>query len=211
MYPAEHVHYIVNMPKNLVVKKVAILGGAAWKETDQTYKDSFAVAKLLAENGIEVLNGGGPGVMEAATKGAKAGGQKFTVVVTYEPAYEHKNYEGSTADNPYDEDIKTTDYFDRTKVLLQNTDVHIVFRGGTGTISEFGMSWASSRIHEGHHKPIILFGDFWKKLIGDIKANMHMRPGEVELLKIVSKPEEVIEYIKEISKKDIKESVTSLL
>ena len=103
------------------------------------------------------------------------------------------------------------DYFDRTKVLLQNTDVHIIFRGGTGTISEFGMSWAISRIHEGHHTPIILFGEFWNEFISIIKKTMHMRPGEIELLKVVSKPEEVIEYIKSISKKPKQESLTTLV
>ena len=126
--------------------------------------------------------------MEAATVGAEQGGQKFTLVVTYHPSHKHKNYEDSTGNNPYDEEIVTLDYFDRTKVLLQNTDVHIVFKGGTGTISEFGMTWASSRIHEGHHKPIILFGEFWNEIIDTIAETMHMRPGGKRNIKNLYNP-----------------------
>jgi predicted Rossmann-fold nucleotide-binding protein len=84
--------------------------------------------------------------------------------------------------------------------MLQNSDVHIVFKGSTGTISEFGMTWASSRIHEGNHKPIILFGEFWKEITDVITKNMLMRPGEVELLKICTTPQEVLEYIKDVEK-----------
>ncbi len=175
--------------------KIGFLGGAVWKPQDKEYKDAYTVAKLLAENGHEILNGGGPGVMEASTKGAKAGGQDFLVAVTYHPAYHHDNYEDTTGDNDFDEEIKTTDYFDRTKVMLENTDVHIVFRGGTGTISELGMTWASSRIHEGHHKPIILFGDFWEEIIETFKKCMAIRPGELELLKICTTPQQVLDYI----------------
>lgn len=211
MYPAEHVNYVVDIPKDLKIERVAFLGGASWKPEDQVYKDAFETAKLLAQNGYEILNGGGPGVMEASTRGAKAGGQDFTVVVTYHPSHEHKNYEDSSSTNPYDEDIITTDYFDRTKVMLQNTDLHIVFKGGTGTISEFGMSWASSRIHEGHHKPIILFGDFWHKVLAVIKENMYMRPGEAELLKICTEYSEVLDYIKSISVETPKEEINSLI
>ena len=201
-YPKEHVHYTVDMPKDLEIKRIAFLGGAAWTSKDKPYNDAFETAKLMAENGYEILNGGGPGVMEASTKGAEAGGQKFTVVVTYHPESVHKNYESTDKNNPFEEEIVTSDYFDRTKVLLQNTDMHIVFKGGTGTISEFGMTWASSRIHEGHHKPIVLFGRFWDHIIEEFQTHMFMRPGEIELLKIVESPEEVLSYIKSICKKD---------
>lgn len=179
------------------IKKVSFLGGASWGETDQPYIDSFNTAKLLAENGYEIMNGGGPGVMRASTKGGHAGGAKV-LAITYHPNKVKKNYEGVDKENDFDEEIITLDYFDRTKVMLQNSDLHIVFRGSTGTISEFGMTWASSRIHEGNHKPIILFGDFWEEILDVLKKNLLMRTGEIELLKICKTPEEVLEYTKSL-------------
>jgi len=176
------------------MEKIGFLGGSVWENKDEVYQEAYDTAKLLAEHGYEIVNGGGPGIMKAATLGAKAGGGK-TMAVTYHPNKKKKNYEGVDPENPFDEEVVTLDYFDRTKVLLQNTDLHIVFRGSTGTISEFGMTWASSRIHEGHNKPIILFGDFWQEIIEVIKKHMYMRPGEVELLKICTTPQEVLEYV----------------
>jgi uncharacterized protein (TIGR00725 family) len=179
------------------IKRIGFLGGASWEKDDKPYIDAFETAKLLAENGYEIVNGGGPGVMRAATKGAHAGGGT-ALAITYHPNKAKKNYEGIDKLNDFDEEVYTLDYFDRTKVILQNTDLHIVFKGSTGTISEFGMSWASSRIHEGHHKPILLFGDFWRDIIDCIRNNMLMRPGEIELLKVVNSPEEVLDYLKQL-------------
>ncbi len=180
------------------IKRVAFLGGAGVEKGSEMWEAAYATAELLARAGYMVVNGGGPGVMEASTKGAHAGGGQV-LAVTYHTAYKHKNYEGVYVENDFDKEIVTLDYFDRTKAVLQNSDVHVVFKGGTGTISEFGMTWASSRIHEGHHKPIILYGDFWGHIIKEFRTHMLLRPGEVELLKIVSTPQGVLEYIKQLS------------
>lgn len=178
------------------MNRVAFLGGAAWQEDSQIYQEAFTTAKILAENGYSIVNGGGPGVMKASTLGAKAVGGEV-LAVTYHPNKKKMNYEGVDLTNPFDHEIITLDYFDRTKVMLQNSDLHIVFKGSTGTISEFGMTWASSRIHEGNHKPIILYGDCWEPIIEAIKNHLYMRPGEVELLKFCNKPEEVLAYAQE--------------
>jgi predicted Rossmann-fold nucleotide-binding protein len=156
--------------ENKIIKKIVFLGGATWEEDSQTFKDAFETAKLLAEHEYEIVNGGGPGVMRASTLGAKTVGGSV-LAITYH----------------------------RTKVLLQNSDLHIVFNGGTGTLSEWGMTWASSRIHAGNNKPIVLFGEFWKKILAVIKENMLIRPGEMELLKICTTPQEVLDYIEHLN------------
>ncbi len=198
----EHFEQKANEPKHVheekkEIKKIAFLGGAAWQKEDEPYKLAFETAKLLAKKGYQIVNGGGPGVMRASTEGAHKGGGK-ALAVTYYPNRKHKNYEGTDKLNKFDEEIKTLDYFDRTKVMLQNSDVHVIFKGGTGTISEFGMTWASSRIHEGHHKPILLVGDYWNHIIEEFKIHMLMRPGEVELVKVVETPEEVLDCIRNL-------------
>ena len=174
--------------------KICFLGGAAWKEDDETYKDAYETAKLLAEDGYEIVNGGGPGVMRASTKGAHAGNGKV-LAVTYTPNKPKRHYEGVDKENDADEEVITTDYFDRTKVMLQNSDIHIVFKGSIGTLSEFGMTWISSWIHEPSNKPIILFGDFWQEILDALEKHMLLELGEEKMLKICTTPEEVLEYI----------------
>ncbi|HDQ88719.1 MAG TPA: hypothetical protein ENN92_01060 [candidate division WWE3 bacterium] len=182
---------------NINIKKIAFLGGAAWENDSQVFKEAFETAKLLAEKGYEIVNGGGPGVMRASTMGANSVNGEV-LAVTYHPNKKKKNYEGIDPENYFDQEIITLDYFDRTKVMLQNSDLHIVFKGGTGTISEWGMTWASSRIHEGNHKPIVLFGDFWQEILDVINKNLLIRPGEMELLKICTTPKEVLAYVESL-------------
>ena len=170
------------------------MGGADWKPEDLVFKDAKKTAKLLAENDYEILNGGGPGVMLASTLGAQEGGGKV-LAVTYQPPTPKKNFEGVDPDNTFDQEVITLDYFDRTKALLQNSDVHVVFKGGTGTISEFGMTWASSRIHQGHNKPIVLYGEFWHEIIKAFEKHMYLREDEAKLVDIVSTPQQVLDKL----------------
>ena len=181
----------------MTIKRAAFLGGADFQPGDDTYQAAFDTAKLLAENGIAILNGGGPGVMRAATEGAHAGGGR-AIGVTYYPKYEHSKFEGRDPDNHFDEEITTVHYFERTQTLLQSSDVHVVFRGGTGTISEFGMSWALSRIHEGHSIPLLLFGEFWQEITSCLREHMYMREDEFHIYYVVTSPQEVLEIVQKL-------------
>ena len=182
-------------------KSIAFLGGAEFKPGDQTYTDAYMTAKYLAEMGLTIYNGGGPGVMRASTEGAKSVGGKV-IGVTYHPTVPHPYFEGYDPLNHFDEEVETSDYFERTKRLLILSDIHIVFRGGTGTISEFGMAWASSRIRLGQERPIILFGAFWNTLIENFRRYMYMRPGEFRLYKIVESPEKAVDEVKRLVSSD---------
>lgn len=181
----------------LKIESVAFLGGAEFKPSDQTYIDAYKTARYLARIGLTVFNGGGPGVMRASTEGAKSVGGKVIGVTCY-PKIAYLNWDGRDPKNLFDEEIVTSDYFDRTKKLLMLSDIHVVFRGGTGTISEFGMTWASSYIRGGQERPIILFGGFWKNLIKNFKRYMYMRPGEFRFYKIVESVDEAVNEVKQI-------------
>lgn len=178
---------------------VCFLGGASWGETDAPYIQAKETAKLLAKNGYGIVNGGGPGVMRASTEGAHEGGAGV-LAVTYHPNKPKRHFEGVDPKNKFDLEVKTLDYFDRTKVMLQTSDIHIIFRGSIGTLSEFGMSWENSYIHEPNNKPIILFGDHWEGVLKGIDENMSVRGGETDILKICTTPQEVLEYIRSIKK-----------
>jgi len=179
---------------------VCFLGGAAWKNEDEPYIQAKETARLLAENGYGIVNGGGPGVMRASTEGAHEGGAGV-LAVTYHPNKPKRHFEGTDPENHFDLEVKTLDYFDRTKILLQTSDIHVIFRGSIGTLSEFGMSWENSYIHEPNNKPIILFGDHWRGILKSIEENMSVRGGETEIIKICTTPQEVLEYIKSIENK----------
>lgn len=176
-------------------KKVAVFGYADSIEGDEPYKQAFEVCKKLAEAGYVVVDGGGPGVMRAATLGAKAGGGKV-VGITWYPE-DSDNYEGRDPKNLFDKEIKTASYVERTLSLMKEGQVYVVFQGGTGTISEFGMAWGLARLYFGHHKPLILYGKFWEEIIECFKKNMLIRPEELKVFKIVDTPDQVLDAIKE--------------
>lgn len=166
-----------------IIKTVSCLGFANAGPDDPLFKEAFAVGKALAEAGFIVANGGGPGVMRATTEGAKAAGG-HVVGVTFYPK-DVANFEGRDKNNPVDEEIKASSYLERTLKLLEVGQAYVIFKGGTGTISEFGMAWGLARLYFGHHKPLILFGKFWENIMAAFMANMRMRPEEFQVYLIL--------------------------
>ncbi|MBI2593091.1 LOG family protein, partial [Candidatus Daviesbacteria bacterium] len=175
------------------IKNITIFGYANTDNKDDLFKEVFDVSKRLAEAGYIVVDGGGPGVMLAASLGAKEGGGKVIGVTLYPK--DMKNFEGKDPKNLLDKEIKTDSYIERTLTLMKQGQVYVIFKGGTGTISEFGMAWGLARLYFGHHKPLILYGKFWRKIIKVFKDNMLLRPEELLVYKIVDDPEEVLQAI----------------
>ena len=177
------------------IRSVGFFGGAASTFDDEEYKDAYAVAKQVGETGRSIVNGGGPGIMLAATDGARAAKAKVSVVY-YRPELA-TNFKGEVASNLGDETFEEQNYIDRTQRLLQMSDAFIVFRGGTGTMSEFAMAWGIARLYIDHHKPLILYGGFWYPIMESIAQNMRIRPDELRAYKIVTSPEEVIDTLEQ--------------
>lgn len=176
-----------------LIKTVTCLGFADARPEDLLFKEAYDVGKILAENKYVVANGGGPGVMRASTEGAKSVGGKV-IGVTFYPK-DVANFEGRDKNNKIDEEIKTENYLARTMKLLEVGQAYVIFRGGTGTISEFGMAWGLARLYFGHHKPLILYGKFWESIIAAFISHMRMRPEEFQVYRIVRTPQEVIESL----------------
>ncbi len=176
-----------------LIKTVACLGYADAKVDDPLYKEAYDVGFALAKAGFIVANGGGPGVMRATSEGAKAAGG-HVVGVTFYPK-DVAIFEGRDKNNPIDEEIKSDNYLTRTLKLLEEGQAYVIFRGGTGTVSEFGMAWGLARLYFGHHKPLILYGKFWENIMATFIANMRMRPEEFQVYRVVTSPEEVIKTL----------------
>ncbi len=179
--------------KAKTIQNIAIFGYADSKEGDGLYATVTEVCRKLAKTGYTIVDGGGPGVMRAATLGAKQGGGKV-VGVTFYPT-DMPNFEGRDPKNLFDKEIKTSNYVERTLTLMKEGQVYVIFKGGTGTISEFGMAWGLAKLYFGHHKPLILYGSFWENIIHSFKENMSLRPEELKVFKIVDSPEGVLRAI----------------
>jgi hypothetical protein len=183
-----------------IIQNIAFLGFADAEEDEPLYWAVFQVAKKVAEAGYAVVEGGGPGVMLAAGKGAKAGGGKV-IGVTMEESKDMPNFRERDRENPIDEEIKTKTYVERTLKLMEVGDVYIVFKGGSGTISEWGMAWGLARLYFGHHKPLILYGGHWYPIMEAIAKNMPLRDEELRVYEIVTSPEQVIEALTRFEKR----------
>lgn len=176
------------------IKHISYFGFADTSLSDPLYKEAYECAKFLASKGFVTINGGGPGTMRAISEGAKAAGG-MVIGTTFYPK-DITNFEGRDPANPIDQEIVTSSYLERTLKLLELGDIYVVFKGGTGTISEFGMAWGLARLYYGHHKPLILYGKFWNEIIKAFIDNMRIRPDDLKVYKIVSSPDEVYEAIK---------------
>lgn len=175
------------------IKNIAFFGDADISPTDETYIAAFDVAEALAREGYVIVDGGGPGVMEAATSGAKKGNGE-TISVTFDPV-NAPGFEGKYIKNITDTEIVTTNYIERMFKLMEYGDIFLIFKGGSGTISEFGTAWVLAKLYYGHHKPMILFGDFWIPIIDAIKSNMNIDSKEYSVFEICRNKEEVVRTI----------------
>lgn len=181
------------------IKNIAFFGDADISEADETYKAAFDVAELLARSGYVTVDGGGPGVMEAATSGAeKANGE--TISVTFDPA-NAPGFEGKYIGNVTDKEVVTTNYIERMFKLMEYGDAFIIFKGGSGTVSEFGTAWVLAKLYYGHHKPFILYGDFWIEIIDAFKKNMYIDAKEMSVFEICRTKDEVLTAIKRFESK----------
>lgn len=172
-----------------VIKNVAIFGSADVNDGHPVYREAFRVSQALGEHGIRVVNGGGPGVMKAATDGARSVGAS-TLAVTFEPI-DAPFFEGKLKTNVADREIKTSDYVERLKGLIDVSDAYVVFQGGTGTLSEWATIWLMSHIYYGHHKPFILYGDFWHEVIEVIQKHFFIGELEHKVFTIVNNPDDM--------------------
>ena len=176
------------------IRQIAYFGFADADPDDPLYKEAYECAKFLTSKGYVAIDGGGPGVMRAVSEGAKAA-MGTVIGATFYPK-DISNFEGRDKNNPLDIEIKCKNYLERTLKLLELGDVYVIFKGGTGTVSEFGMSWGLARLYFGHHKPLILYGDFWNEIIKSFVNSMRIRPEELKVFNVVSTPEEAFEAIK---------------
>ena len=177
------------------IKYVAIFGSADVDRQHPLYRDVFIAARYLAYHDKIVVDGGGPGVMSAATEGAQAAGGE-TLAVTFYPT-DMPEFEGRFGENHTDKEIKTSNYIERMFGLMDHADAFIIFQGGTGTLSEWATAWLLSHLYYGHHKPLILYGAFWHHVMDVICENFLIGDKERRVYKIVDNEQQMIAALDE--------------
>lgn len=172
------------------IKYVAMFGSADIDKNHPLYQEAFVVARYLAYHDKVVVNGGGPGVMAAATEGAESAGGE-TLAVTFYPK-DMPEFEGRYGQNHVDKEIKTANYVERMFGLMDHADAFIIFQGGTGTLSEWATAWLLAHLYYGNHKPLILYGAFWENVMRVINENFFIGEKEKKVYRIARNEEEMI-------------------
>ena len=172
---------------------VTIFGSARFKENHEYYKLTENLAGEVAKLGFTIMTGGGPGIMEAANRGAKEVGGKSVGCNIILP-FEQKP-------NAYlDKWVNIRFFFVRKTLLMKYSYAFIVMPGGFGTMDEFFEALTLVQTKVVQSFPIIVFcKDFHKKLteyIEHLKAEGTVSPEDTHLILFTDSIEEAIEYLK---------------
>jgi uncharacterized protein (TIGR00730 family) len=173
---------------------VSIFGSTRVKPGDEVYQKAEQIGKLLAENGFAVITGGGPGVMEAANKGAFSAGGK-SIGLNIELPLEQKP-------NPYTNITLNFRYFFVRKVMFVKYAVaYIILPGGFGTMDELLESITLIQTQKIKPFPVILVGsNYWKGFLAWIKEVVleegKISSADMDILQLIDKPEEIVKAIK---------------
>ena len=172
---------------------VSIFGSARTRTDDPDYQAARETAALLAQAGFSVITGGGPGIMEAANRGAfEAGGR--SIGCNIELPFE----QGS---NPYlTKGLKFKYFFVRKMMFVKYSLGFIIFPGGFGTLDELFEALTLIQTKKIRNFPVVLFGSaYWGGLLDWIR-NFAMKEGKVteqdlQLLHLTDSPAEVVQII----------------
>jgi len=178
---------------------VTVFGSARFTEDHQYYKLGREVGQRLAQAGFTVMTGGGPGIMEAANRGAKnvAG---YSVGCNIKLPHEQKP-------NPYLDKWVDFDYFFVRKVmLLKYSYGFIAMPGGIGTLDEIFETTVLMQTKKMKDFPIVLVGkDFWQPLLDFMKSSLlahkTIKESDLDYLKLTDSPEEAVSIILESATK----------
>lgn len=177
-------------------KSVTFFGSARFRPTSEHYKEARHLAeKIVKETGYAVVTGGGPGIMEAANRGAKeSGGTSIGLNITLPHEQIKNSFLTDSLDFYY--------FFSRKVALSFSAEAYVFFPGGFGTLDELFELLTLIQTAKIPRVPIILMGsDFWNPLDTFIRRQMlnahkAIDPQDMEIYTITDSEDEAIEIIK---------------
>ena len=181
---------------NINVPAVTVFGSARTKPEDKYYQQSVELAKKCVEQGWAVITGGGPGIMEAANKGAhEAGGLSAGLNIDL------PNEQGMNEYVNYPLDFKY--FFVRKVMLVKYSRGFVCMPGGFGSMDELFESLTLIQTERIKPFPIVLFGsEFWGGLVEWIKEQMlkqngNISPEDMKIFTVLDDSQETVEFLKE--------------
>ena len=175
---------------------LSIFGSARTKPGEPYYELTVKTAMLLAKEGFGVITGGGPGIMEAANKGAAEGGGKSVGLNIELPFEQHAN---EFVDK--DRNLHFDYFFVRKVMFTKYSQAFIMMPGGFGTLDEFFEVATLIQTRKMLQVPLVLVGkDYWQGLLDWLKKTVQQResyisPEDFDLLKLVDTPEEAVQEV----------------
>jgi uncharacterized protein (TIGR00730 family) len=176
-----------------ITRGVSIFGSARTPPGDPRYAQARAMGRALGEAGFAVITGGGPGIMEAANRGAREAGA-CSVGLNIELPFEQ-------APNAYQDIALTFHFFFTRKVMfVRYATGFVVFPGGFGTLDELFEALVLIQTHKVREFPIVLVGtEWWSGLIEwareRLAAEATISPDDLELMRCTDDPADVIAMI----------------
>ncbi|MDP2921919.1 MAG: TIGR00730 family Rossman fold protein [Candidatus Omnitrophota bacterium] len=174
---------------------ITVFGSARTRPGDKYYKLAEEITFLLANEGYAIITGAGPGIMEAANKGAKKGGAASIGLNIQVPVVQKPNkFITKLLDFRY--------FFCRKVMFLKYAKASIIFPGGYGTMDEFFETITLIQTERIEKFPVILVGrEYWKGLMDWVKKAMlnagRISKEDLDIFCIIDKPEEAVEAIKD--------------
>ncbi len=181
---------------------ISIFGSARTPSNHPNYKLTVEIAKSVSESGYGIISGGGPGIMEAANKGAQEA-NGVSVGLNIVLPFEQKS-------NPYIDKDKLIDFqyfFVRKVMFVKYAQGFIVMPGGVGTLDELFEAFTLLQTSKVNKYPIILVGvEYWNGLIEWIKNRLlkdhNISPEDLDLIEVVDTKDQVIECLNRFYIKD---------
>ncbi len=173
---------------------VSIFGSSRATPDDRYYQQAQALAAKFVEQGLAVITGGGPGIMEAANKGAiEADGTSVGLNITLPEEQLPNPYQNVALDFRY--------FFCRKVMFVKYALAFVCFPGGFGTMDEFFESMTLIQTEKSRKMPVVLFGsEFWEPLRKWMETAMrdqhgYIGPHDLELFHIVDDLDEAVSYV----------------
>jgi uncharacterized protein (TIGR00730 family) len=180
---------------------ISVFGSARTKPDNKYYQLAIEVSEKLAKSGYGVITGGGPGIMEAANKGAQEGGGK-SVGLNIDLPFEQNHNAYIDAEHNLEFDY----FFVRKVIFVKYSQGFVVMPGGLGTLDEMFEAMTLIQTKKINKRPIVLVGKkYWSGLVEWIKEAMleqeqNISPVDLELFTVVDTADEAVKYINDFYK-----------
>ena len=173
---------------------VSIYGSARVTPDDPYYHLTEAIARKLVEGGYAVISGGGPGIMEAANKGAsEAGGKSIALNIGLPMEQEPNPYANISIDFRY--------FFVRKLMFVKYARAFVIMPGGFGTLDECFTALTLIQTRRSHKVPVIMVGeDYWRGLVDWLSEGVergYFDEAERNLIRFTEDPDEILRIVNE--------------